>query len=37
MMEHPNLDSYEVRARICLGIAIIGAVLFATVMLTGIR
>jgi hypothetical protein len=37
MMEHPNLDSYAVRARICLGFAIIGAVLFAAVMLTGIR
>jgi|GEM_PF-5599179 len=37
MTEHPNLDSYLVRARICLGVAIVGAALFAAVMLTGIR
>ena len=35
MMEQPNLASYSVRARICLGVAIVGAALFAAVMLTG--
>jgi hypothetical protein len=32
MIEQPDLDSYSISARICLGIAICGVALLATVL-----
>jgi len=35
MLERPDLESYSVPARVCLGIAVFGAALLVTLMLTG--
>jgi hypothetical protein len=35
MLERPHIESYSIQARICLGIAVLGAAVLLAVMLTG--